>query len=139
MQYKEERNRITIAPTNEVEIAYIEEVFGLKRDGDAIELVRKNAMNLSCIAYLETKIKPQPRDVAVAWKPSTIAEMLDNSSMPDEPAKQINDMAYKVHQDITKVTDTDREMLEAALVAAVRNKKYVRIASLATLLISLED
>jgi hypothetical protein len=37
------------------EEAYIEDTLGLKNDGDAILLVRKNAHGLSCPAYLETK------------------------------------------------------------------------------------
>ena len=35
-----------------LDIAFIEEVLGLKEDGDSIKLVRKNAHGLSCIAYL---------------------------------------------------------------------------------------
>ena len=35
--------------------AFLEDTLGLKKDGDAILLVRKNAMGLSCPAYLETK------------------------------------------------------------------------------------
>jgi hypothetical protein len=54
MKYKEERRRITIEPSNDVDLAFIEEVLGLKNEGDACFLVRKNAMGLSCIAYLET-------------------------------------------------------------------------------------
>ena len=40
---------------NELDTAYIEEVLGLKNDGDSIKLTRKNAHGLGCIAYLETK------------------------------------------------------------------------------------
>ncbi len=38
----------------DINVAFIEEVLGLKNDGDSIRLVRKNASGLSCIAYLET-------------------------------------------------------------------------------------
>lgn len=35
--------------------AYIEEVLGLKKDGDSIQLIRRNVSDLSSLAYLETK------------------------------------------------------------------------------------
>ena len=34
------------------DIAFIEEVLGLKQDGEAVECRRVNAMGLNCIAYL---------------------------------------------------------------------------------------
>ncbi len=40
---------------DERDIAYIEEVLGLKKEGDSIKLVRKNAMGLSSLAYLRTE------------------------------------------------------------------------------------
>lgn len=40
---------------DERDTAYIEEVLGLKEEGDTIQLVRKNASGMSCIACLETK------------------------------------------------------------------------------------
>lgn len=40
---------------DERDVAYIEEVLGLKKDGDAILLVRRNAARLSCLGYLETR------------------------------------------------------------------------------------
>ena len=40
---------------DERDTAFIEEVLGLRKDGDAIYLVRRNAHGLGCIAYLETK------------------------------------------------------------------------------------
>jgi hypothetical protein len=46
-------------PRDERDLAFIEEVLGLKNDGDSVLLVRKNAMGLSCIAYLETKTKKE--------------------------------------------------------------------------------
>ena len=48
------RYRITIYPENDLDVAYIEEVLGLKEDGDKIELVRRNIIGVSHIAYLET-------------------------------------------------------------------------------------
>ncbi len=40
---------------DERDTAYIEEVLGLRNEGDAVRLVRRNAYKLSCIAYLETE------------------------------------------------------------------------------------
>ena len=51
------RYRITIYPENDLDVAYIEEVLGLKEDGDKIELVRKNIIGVSHIAYLETEVE----------------------------------------------------------------------------------
>lgn len=89
MKYREERNRIVIEPTNDVEIAYIEEVFGLKRDGDEMRLVRKNAMGLGCIAYLETKRDPQVKDRVEIWKPQTLEEFIANSTEISDWVKQL--------------------------------------------------
>jgi len=41
--------------TDERNSAYIEEVLGLKKDGDSIKLVRKDVMGCRTIAYLETQ------------------------------------------------------------------------------------
>lgn len=106
MKYKEERRRIVIEPTNDVEIAYIEEVLGLKCDGDSIKLVRKNAMGLSCIAYLETKIEPQARERVECWIPRSIPEFLDNSSMPNQHATNVGEFAYIMHK---RLVDKERE------------------------------
>jgi hypothetical protein len=61
MKIRVRRDAIVIEPEtgygkDETEVAFIEKVLGLKKDGDWIRLVRKNAMGLSCIAYLETEI-----------------------------------------------------------------------------------
>ena len=42
---------------DERDTAFIEEVLGLRHDGDSINLVRRNTYGLSCIAYLETNTK----------------------------------------------------------------------------------
>lgn len=68
MKLTVKRNRLVITPEDECEEAYIEEVLGLKEEGDTIALCRRNAMGLSaedlqrdcllelarCVAYLET-------------------------------------------------------------------------------------
>ncbi len=39
----------------EQDVAFIEDTLGLKKDGDYVKLVRKNASGLSCPAYLVTE------------------------------------------------------------------------------------
>ena len=55
MKLELERQRILIEPENEMEEAYLEEVFNLHDDGDKVNAKRVNAMGLSCWAYLEIK------------------------------------------------------------------------------------
>ena len=66
MRLEVERNRILLMPEpyydksrHQTDVAYIEEVLGLKRDGDTATVRRVNASNLSCIAYVEIKRKPE--------------------------------------------------------------------------------
>jgi len=40
---------------DERDTAFIENVLGLKKEGDSIKLVRKDARGLSCLAYLKTE------------------------------------------------------------------------------------
>ena len=56
------RNKIEIVPEDggcpnydERDTAFIENVLGLKKDGDSIKLVRRNAHGVNKLAYLETK------------------------------------------------------------------------------------
>jgi len=55
MEINIHRNRITIIPDDDDarDEAFIEEVLGLKKDGDWVKCKRVNAMELDCIAYLE--------------------------------------------------------------------------------------
>jgi len=60
MKLSIERNGLKITPEShygkdERDEAFIEEVLGLKKNGDFIKLVRKNAYGLSSIVYLETE------------------------------------------------------------------------------------
>lgn len=59
MKLKVNRYSLQITPENETDEAYIEEVLGLRYDGDVVHLVRDNAMGLSCIAHLETRTVEQ--------------------------------------------------------------------------------
>ena len=43
-----------IATGDEMDIAYIEEILGLKKNGDSVSLIRRDVSGLSSIAYLET-------------------------------------------------------------------------------------
>ena len=56
------RNTLRITPesqsgSDERDVAFIEAVLKLKKDGDYIKLIRRNAYNLNCMAYLETEVK----------------------------------------------------------------------------------
>ena len=55
MQLKMERHRMLIIPDNDRDESYLEEVFGLKSDGDKVEAIRVDATGSSCWAYLEIK------------------------------------------------------------------------------------
>ena len=49
------RRKMKICSDNEIDEAYIEEVLGLRKEGDSIKLVRKNVTGMSWMAYLETE------------------------------------------------------------------------------------
>ena len=50
------RYSIDIVPESVLDIAYVEEVLGLKTNNDYVLLVRKNKMGLDSLGYLETQI-----------------------------------------------------------------------------------
>ena len=58
MKLEVERYRLKIVPESEIDKAYIEEVLGLRQDGDSIPCRRVNAMGLNAIAYLEISRSP---------------------------------------------------------------------------------
>jgi len=53
------RHYLQITPENKMEEAYIEEVLGLRNDGDVVHLVRDNGSGSFCIAHLETRTVKQ--------------------------------------------------------------------------------
>ena len=60
MELKIKRYSLQIVPEDdclgdERDTAFIEEVLGLRKEGDWVKLKRVNAMGLSYIAYLETE------------------------------------------------------------------------------------
>lgn len=59
MDLEVRRNKLSITSDgtfwSDQETAYIEDTLGLRKEGDSLLLVRKNAMGLSCPAYLETQ------------------------------------------------------------------------------------
>lgn len=62
MKLKISRSKLEIVPDrgmlpgdDERDDAFIEEVLGLKKEGDYVHLVRRDAMGVSALAYLETK------------------------------------------------------------------------------------
>lgn len=54
MKLEIDRRWITIMPEKRIDIAYIEDTLGLKKDGDYIKLKRRNAEGLSDIVCIET-------------------------------------------------------------------------------------
>ena len=52
MKMKVTRNSIEIVPENEIDEAYIEEVLGMKREGDQCVGVRVGVMGTSGLAYI---------------------------------------------------------------------------------------
>lgn len=59
MKLKIERHRILLIPEDATEVAYIEEVLGLKYEVDEVVCKRVNAMGFGCIAYLEITAKEE--------------------------------------------------------------------------------
>jgi len=55
MKLKIERHRLGIVPESETDIAYIEEVLGIKDEGDTTKLERVNVMGTSKLAYIFTE------------------------------------------------------------------------------------
>lgn len=56
MRMEINRHRIRIVPENEMDVAYIEDTLGLKKEGDMISLKRISPIGLSfSLAYLEAK------------------------------------------------------------------------------------
>ncbi len=54
MKFKIGRYGIDVVPETDEDTAYIEDTLGLKKNGDWIPLMRKNAYNLSGMGLLET-------------------------------------------------------------------------------------
>ena len=52
MKMEVERRRMQIVPENEIDEAYIEEVLGMKREGDQCVGVRVGVMGTSGLAYI---------------------------------------------------------------------------------------
>lgn len=57
MKLEVERTRLKIIPETPQDEAMLEEVFALRREGDFVKLVRRNASRLSCWAYAEVNGK----------------------------------------------------------------------------------
>lgn len=53
MKLQVDRYSLSIIPENVQDEAYIEEVLGLKRQGDRCQCFRVNAMGLSALAYIQ--------------------------------------------------------------------------------------
>lgn len=55
MKFTIDRDRIMVTPETKQDEAYIEDTLGLLHDGESVQLIRRNAMGLGCIAYLEAR------------------------------------------------------------------------------------
>jgi hypothetical protein len=55
MKFEIRRYGFAIIPETDQDTAFIEEVLKLRENGDAIKLVRSNAIDLSCMGLLETE------------------------------------------------------------------------------------
>ena len=53
MKLEVTRYSIKVIPESPQDEAMLEEVFGLRKGGDSVPATRKNAIGLSCWAYLE--------------------------------------------------------------------------------------
>jgi len=54
MKFEIRRFGIVVIPETDEDKAYIEDTLGLRGEGDAVHLQRRNAHGLNSIAYLET-------------------------------------------------------------------------------------
>lgn len=57
MKLEVERRRLLVVPETPQDEAYIEEVLGMRGDIAEARVLRVNAFNLSCLAYLEITAK----------------------------------------------------------------------------------
>lgn len=135
MNLKEERYRLTVEPKTEVEIAYIEEVLKLTKDGDFCKLVRRNAMGLGCIAYLETNVIE--RGGVEAWRPRTLEEFISESSNPDYVAVAVGKFAKRMFNHMSNCGDMPE--IQKQLTRARKSKNWVEVAVIALVLEGLKD
>lgn len=59
MKLRVSRYSIEITPEGDTDLAYIEEVLGLKNGGQSVDLIRVNAYGSSGLAYLQAKRAPE--------------------------------------------------------------------------------
>jgi hypothetical protein len=65
------RHSLLIIPETPQDEAWLEEVLGLKKDGDTAPLVRQNAIGLSCWAYAEVQDATwRPKDATPGGEPT---------------------------------------------------------------------
>jgi hypothetical protein len=91
MRFNINRNGIEIVPESKIDEAYIEDTLGLKREGDAIPLVRQNVFSTHAIANLSTAPFPvkaiflvQKYDIPYA--PLAERDPDDNVTSPETPS-----------------------------------------------------
>lgn len=82
MRFEIGRYSITVVPDSKQDVAYIEDTLGLKRGGQAIQLVRKDAFGLGSIAYLETMSNQEDQ-----FKPKSLTNLsaVETVVIPSQP------------------------------------------------------
>lgn len=107
MKFKVERYGIEVIPENREDEAYIEDTMGLKEGGDAILLVREDAVGMHCLTHLTTHFY-RKKDVRLIGdslellgvvKRSLEKHMSDKTTAPD-----LGEITYG-HQDINDIID----------------------------------
>lgn len=99
MRLKVDRKCLIIAPEDfsfdnsarNLDVAFIEEVLGLKNDGDFVLLKRKNAVGLSSLAYLEAK-KPRQEITGIEYADGSADVFLD---LPDNVLSDLRQEAAR--------------------------------------------
>ena len=76
---------------NNIETAFIEEVLGLKKEGDFVFLKRKNVMGMSCLALLQTE-KPRGKVSSIEYDDGSADLFLD---LPDDLADDLREEARR--------------------------------------------
>ena len=141
MNFEVKRKGFEITPKCALDEAFIEEVLKLTKDGDKCLLVRKNAMGLSSIAYLETKVE-EKLNLAEAWRPKNLEEAIANSSTVNLDAKFLAKIVPRLKQHMldgnSLNTEDDQARLAKRLRAALDKESWLEVAVLSLMIDDLE-
>ena len=130
MKFNVKRHNVTIAPECNIGVVYIKEGLKLKKDNDACLLVRKNELDLSCIAYLTTK--------ELTWKPETIAQALEHStttSLNAELAETVAKICFEQLTGIIQTSYTTKGQILSGMQSCIIDGAYEKLLALTALMI----